>query len=98
MFTGTSSDEQNIEGSFGLSFDLFQFSNPEVDLSASSFLYVGISEWGRLRPDVDFRLTWELIKDFDLGIRGYVQADNRPAEGATKVDYAITTTIGYSWD
>ena len=98
LYTGETDATQNIETVFGLTFELFQFADPEVDLSIDGLMYVSVSDWGRIRPELNASLSWEVINDLDIGFRGYIQSDSRPAEGARNIDYALTTTFGYSWD
>ncbi|MFV1980752.1 MAG: DUF481 domain-containing protein, partial [Rhodothermia bacterium] len=94
LFTGQESNTQNLESLLGLKYEMFQFANPEIDFSAQLQVFVSLSDFGRVRPEFNSSLSWEVFKNFDIGLRGYVQGDSNPGEGARNVDYALTTTLG----
>jgi hypothetical protein len=97
-FTGDDPHDLNLEALGAVNFELFKFSHPEVDIALKATGFAGLSDWGRFRTDIDLNATWEVVKDLDVGFRGYVQADTDPGSDASKLDYALTTTVGYSWD
>jgi hypothetical protein len=98
QFVGEEDGRLGIEGLLSLNFELFQFADPEIDLTARGTSYLGLSEWGRIRTDLDLNVSWEIVNDLDLGFRGFLQSDNKPGAEARNIDYGLTTTIGYSWD
>jgi len=98
LFTGETTTTQNLESLIGLRYEFFQFAKPKIDFSTQLNVFVSLSDIGRIRPEFNLSLTWEIFSDFDVGVRGYVQGDTDPGEGAPNLDYALTTTVGYSWD
>jgi hypothetical protein len=97
-FQGETSSSQNLESVLGLGYEWFQFADPELDFSTQLTVFVSLTNFGRVRPEFNLTLSWEVFNDVDVGIRGYVQGDTDPGEGARNIDYALTTTFGYSWD
>ena len=63
-----------------------------------SLLYLGLTDWGRYRVDLNARFNRELFSDFKLVIKGYFNYDSRPpSEGASKSDYQVSLAIGYTF-
>ena len=60
-------------------------------------MFPSLSQAGRVRSQTDVRLTYEVFNDFNAGIRFSDTFDSRPPEGATKNDYIVTLTIGWSY-
>ena len=60
-------------------------------------VYPGITEKGRWRSDFDLDIKFELPLEFYVKVGGTVNFDNRPAEGARKLDYIIKSGLGWEW-
>jgi hypothetical protein len=89
--------EESIEGVAVISYDLFRFKTPEIDLSFQTVFYPNLSESERLRAESEFSLEFEVTKDFDWGVSAYDTYDSDPATAESeKHDWGVTTTI--SWD
>lgn len=89
----------NIDAIISVVYKLFYYSAPKrsVDLTVNS--YPGLSEWGRIRVDMELNTSIEVFKDFLVGLNFYEKFDNQPPEGATsKNDYGVTFTIGYKFN
>jgi len=57
-----------------------------------------MTEGGRVRLDLDTRLSREIIKDFFVDLSFYLNHDNRPpSTTAAKTDYGFVTSVGYSF-
>lgn len=93
--TGADRDE-NIELFINTQFAMWRFTTPELDLNLGFNLYPSITEWGRVRSDTDLRLRWELLEDLFFDITAWATSDNE-AESDNKVDYGVTTGIGWEW-
>ena len=85
-----------LEGKLGAQYKIFKFQHPKIDVSSSIIVYPGLSNWGRIRSDINANASLELFKDFFFGLDFYYKFDNRPAEGASKSDWGFNTSIGYT--
>ena len=95
--TGRSSDA-SFEGLLAMNWDMFRFDSPKLDFNTGAAVYPSISDAGRVRGQLDFRLTYEVFKDFNTGVRFSDTFDSRPPDaGASKNDYITTLTIGWSY-
>jgi len=65
-------------------------------VGSSIVVYPGLSNWGRIRSDINANASLELFKDFFFGLDFYYKFDNQPAEGASKSDWGFNTSIGYT--
>ena len=91
-------DVDSVEAKFGVDWDWFLFDDPELDWSTQLEVFPNLSEWGRVRANLDTSLKWEMISDLKWGISLYSSFDNQPqsAEGATS-DYGVNTTLTYEF-
>ena len=87
----------NIEGSGTIQYELFVFQNPEVDISTTLTVLPSLSDFGRVRADLDTRIKWELFKDFTWSATVFDNYDSRPPEGNETNDFGINTSVGYSF-
>ena len=83
-----------------LSFKLYQFQNPDIQLSINQSLYIGITQSGRVRNDGEIRLSWEAISDFIIGLTFYNNYDNQPPEGISNrtFDFGTVLSVGYKFN
>jgi len=88
----------SLEILFGANYEAFRFDSPKLDLTVGLSVIPSLSDLGRVRTQLDFRTSYELIADFFLGLKGFVTYDSRPpTEDAVKADYSVNFTIGWSW-
>lgn len=77
---------------------VFHLDSPKLDLTATPTMFVGLTEWGRVRGGFVGRARYELFKDFFLALNFNLSLDNRPpSEEAARSDYDASFTIGWSW-
>lgn len=89
-------DEQAVEAAFTSDFQMWRHTTPELDLSFLLHLYPNLTDTGRLRGNTDFRLRWEIIKDFYWDITAFGTYDN-DASSENNWDYGITTGVGWTY-
>lgn len=88
----------NLEGLLTIQFKNFRYSSPKISIDASNTFYPGLSDWGRIRMDLQLNTKIEIFKDFFAGLVFYDLYDNRPPKGAvSKNDFGINFTIGYEF-
>jgi len=99
QFNSTASGTENtgLEGLLAANWDVFHFDSPKLDFSTDVAMFPSLSQAGRVRGQGNLRLVYELFKDFNTGIRLTETFDSRPPEGATKNDYVVEFTIGWSY-
>jgi putative salt-induced outer membrane protein YdiY/small nuclear ribonucleoprotein (snRNP)-like protein len=68
----------------------------DLNLLTQLVAYPSLSEKGRFRTDFKVDLKYDFPKDIYIKIGTTMNYDNRPIEGATKLDYIIQTTVGWS--
>ena len=87
-----------LDGLVAASWDAFRYDTPKLDLTAELALYPGLSDWGRLRGTFTFRIRYEVIRDFNVGLVFQDTFDTRPPDPtASKNDYIAQLTIGWSY-
>jgi len=85
----------NLEGIFTLEFYRFIYQTPKMSLDSYLNIYPSLSDWGRVRSELDIKLAWEIIADFFWNVTFYSSTDNRPPSGEnSKTDYGVTTSVG----
>jgi len=92
--------EASLESVFVGTFDWFQFGEPELDLSTTLSVFPSLSDFGRVRAQLDISLKWEIFKDFYWALSVFDDYDSDPqsqnADSSTTNDYGVMTSIGWS--
>lgn len=96
-FTDATSSNVTFEGLLATDFELFRFDTPKMDLTASLWVYPSLSEWGRVRLDSRARLSYEVFKDFTVGLAWNQNYDSRGSGGEAKKDYNVSSTVGWTF-
>ena len=95
---GDTGSQQTIEAILGSNWRIFRFSDPETSLTSAFVVYPGLTEWGRIRTDLNVSLRRELIEDLFFDLSLYHSFDSEPpTEEAAKDDYGVVTSLGYSF-
>ena len=90
--------DASVEGLVVTNWNVFRFDSPTLDFSSAVAVFPSLSQWGRVRGQMEFRLKYELFKDFHAGILFTDTFDSRPPdESVQKNDYVTTLTIGWSY-
>ena len=90
---GTRTD--NVEAMVGGEHAIFTYNFPKTDYSLGAALYPSLSDWGRVRLDIDLHAKREIVSNFYLEATYYENYDNRPPGGGEKTDYGFT--LGLAW-
>ncbi len=96
----TSGDDQNFlfELPIGFYLNFYRFSHPDIQISSKHTLYVGLTQWGRIRYDSSTTFAWELFKDFSFSLNLYLNYDNQPPDVTTgKIDYGTVIGLAYKF-
>lgn len=96
QYFSTDSTSVSLEGLLGVVFNAFRYDTPKLNASVNSQLFPSFSIAGRVRWENDFRVSYELVKDFMATVTLFSSYDSKPqSEGAEKHDYG--TTLAISW-
>lgn len=103
----TFNQERSTEGVFQgllievpvmLRFDLFQFRNPNLQISTTQTAYIGLTQFGRIRFNGNTTIAYELIHDFSISFNVYNNYDNQPPSATTSnIDYGIVIGLTYKF-
>jgi len=81
----------NLEGVFRVMYSVFIFESPEVSINLRGDLIPSLSDFGRIRTNIDSSLNWEIFNDFYLKWSFYLNYDSSPlSETAEKYDWAVS--------
>jgi len=98
-FTGSDPGRSNIEGTGTIVYELFSFDDPEMDITTTLTVLPSLSDWGRIRADLDTRIQYELFKDFFWSITLFDNYDSDPPTSgeSERNDFGINTSVGWSF-
>ena len=97
-YGGEETASNNLEALTGVLFDMFQFENPEIDISSLGEIYLKLPDFDRVRINLEARLKVELVKDLFWALSVYDDYDNDTStNGEAKNDFGLTTSIGWSF-
>jgi len=86
-------NKNTIEFYFGGGFKKYKIG--DLGMNTTLIISPSITEWGRVRSDFKFDMKYDLPLDFYIKTSFTYNFDNRPAEGASKDDYVLTTSFGW---
>ena len=92
--------EANLEAVGNLRWRYFRFADPERSLDSNFSVFPSVTDWGRYRVNLRTTFKLELVKDLFWALELWGNYDNEPISteaGAEKLDYGITTSIGWSY-
>ena len=88
----------NAEISVGGDLSLFRYDSPKMDIASDLTVFVSVVDLGRVRTNFNWRVSYEVISDFTVGLRGFHTFDSRPgSQTADNSDYGIYLTLGYTF-
>lgn len=94
---GVEGADTSLEGLLGVTYGFFRLHSPEVDVQTNLIVYPSLSESGRLRAEASVLARQEVVKDFFFGLTALWSHDNQPPLGSAETDWALTTSLGWSW-
>jgi hypothetical protein len=96
--TTEGSSSYNAEGLIRLKYDLFIFANPKIFINVLTEVFPSFTVDGRVRSNLDSKITWEIFNDFTLSMSYWFNSDSKPANtDALNFDWGTTTSIGYKF-
>jgi hypothetical protein len=95
QFSSATPDRESWEGVLGTELDLYNIG--DLNLFTDLIAYQGITATERFRSDFTFDAKYNLPYNLYIKMGFTINYDNRPAEGATELDYVFQTGIGWEW-
>jgi hypothetical protein len=92
-YVDATSATYNIEGLVSGQYQLFIYDHPKVKLESALNIFPGITNFGRIRSNLDVNLDWEIFLDFYWVLSFYY--DNKPTGNASRTDYRFETSFKY---
>jgi hypothetical protein len=92
----TQDTSESLELVLGTQYSFFRYDDPEASLNARLNVLPSLTESGRVRSEARLASRYEIVDDlfFELSLYGSYDTD---ADAATKSDYGLTTSLGYSF-
>jgi hypothetical protein len=81
----------------GGSWSLFRYDRPKLDAQVDLAAYPYLTDFGRVLLQGTLRVTYEVFKDFNVGLNFTDTFDSRPPAGASNNDFNTSLTIGWSY-
>ncbi|HEY6143177.1 MAG TPA: DUF481 domain-containing protein [Flavobacterium sp.] len=92
-YTNSDDNKQSTEMSIMTQYSMFNFKNIELFFALTG--YPSLSESGRFRSDLNFRIKYDMPYDFYFKTELQVNYDNQPVALAVKTDYVFSTGVGW---
>jgi len=90
--------QTSLEAMTVVNWNVFQYKNPETDISVGLEVFPSISDRGRVRSNFDTTLQREIVSDFFWDLQLYVSYDSDPpSDDAASSDYGFVTSFGWSF-
>jgi len=88
----------NLELLVAVGGEYFRLDSPKSNLQATLSLYPNLTDFGRVRSDLEVNLSHEVVKDFMIGVTMFDKFDSRPPSAtAAKNDYGVTFSVGWTF-
>ena len=88
----------NAEALLSVWYEAYKYVSPKLTFATTLTVFPSLTSRGRVRTNFSARLSYEIFSDFFLSLNGFYNYDNHPpGEEARKHDYAIDTTITWTF-
>lgn len=88
----------SLEAVFYTTFSIFRYDFPETDIGGTMSLLPSLTKSDRYRAEGDLHAKYEFVDDLYFELRLWGSFDSEPpTAGATKSDYGLVTSLGYSF-
>jgi hypothetical protein len=92
--------ETNLEAVGNIRYRYFRYAEPERSLDTNFSVFPSLTDSGRYRASLRTTFKLELVKDLFWAMELWGNYDSEPISediGAEKLDYGVTTSIGWSY-
>jgi hypothetical protein len=90
--------QYNLEAFVSVAHSVFRYDYPKTDITTEFTLYPSLSDWGRIRGELDISASREIIKDFTIVLSLYDSYDSDPSDAtAVTNDYGLVMSMGWTF-
>lgn len=90
--------DENLEAVGTIRYQHYKHSVPKRNIDAYFQIMPSLTQSDRIRADFTLDFKWEVVRSFYVGMELYTSFDSKPAsEEASKVDYGVISSVGYSY-
>ena len=90
--------QNNVEAVIATRFETFSFDTPKTDVTAAFLVFPSLTDWGRIRLELDVSVRRELVKDFFFSLSFQDSFDSDPpSQNATRNDFNVVSSFGWSF-
>lgn len=93
----TDTADDQLEAYLGGSLAWFRHSFPRTDIRTDVLVLPSLTDSGRVRTNLDVSVKREFVEDLFLDLSVYFSTDNKPPNEASREDWGVVTSIGYSF-
>ena len=86
-----------LEVPVALRFNFFKYHHPNIQITSTQSLYMGITQAGRVRYSGDAVFSWEIVRYFNLNFNPYANYDNQTPDGNNNFDFGVVFSISYKF-
>lgn len=91
-------DQYNLEAFVSVVHSVFRYDYPKTDITTAFTLYPSLTDWGRIRGELDVSASREIVKDFTVVLSFYDSYDSAPADPtAVTNDYGLVMSLGWTF-
>ncbi len=91
-------DTYNLEAFVSAEHSVFRYDYPKTDVTTELTVYPNLSDWGRVRAELDISASREVIRDFTLVLSFYDSYDSDPLDpSGEKNDYGLVFSMGWTF-
>jgi hypothetical protein len=96
--TNSDAVDNSAEVLLGIDFGSFKYKQLDRIITMTLNTFTNVTDTPRFRAQLNFKLNWEIVNNFNLGISVLDSYDSRPPTvDAESNDLALTTSVGYSF-
>jgi hypothetical protein len=96
--TGSSEQEESMEGLLALTAQWFSYDEPELDVTTRFSVFPSFTQSGRVRTNLDVDFQWGITDDLFWGFTLYHNFDSDPPTiDAAGTDFGIVTSLGWEF-
>ena len=94
---GDDATTNNLEGRFGIRYDIFAYDTPKTAVSIRANVYPNFSVSDRLRSQLDLSVRREVAKDLFVELKYYDSRDTKPPTAtASTSGRGVVFSVGWS--
>lgn len=88
----------SLEGVLTAQASYYQLDSPKTDLRCLLTVYPSLTDFGRVRSELNVSFTHEVIKNFNTGLTVFDNFDSRPpSDSLAKNDFGVTLMVGWTF-